>query len=107
MKMPESPSPRVKLSTTAHGSVRIEVHAKPRARKTRVVGVHGDALSVAIAAPPLDGAANDEVVRVLAELFGVARGHVTLIRGATARMKLFDVTGTDVDAMRRALDRHH
>ena len=73
--------------------------------RAAVVGIHGDALSVGIAAPPVDGAANDEVVGVLAELFGVARAHVTLIRGATARMKLFDVAGTNVDAMRRALDR--
>jgi hypothetical protein len=96
----------VKLAATARGSVRIEVHAKPRAKKSRVVGVHGDALSVTVAAPPVDGAANEELVRFLAELFDVAVGRVTLIRGTSGRMKLFEIDGTDLDAMRRALERH-
>jgi uncharacterized protein (TIGR00251 family) len=96
----------VKLAAAARGGIRIEVHAKPRAKKSRVVGVHGEALSVAIAAPPVDGAANDELVRFLAEVFGVAAGRVRLIRGTSARMKLFEIDGTDVVAMRRALDQH-
>jgi uncharacterized protein (TIGR00251 family) len=96
----------VKLTATTSGSVRIAIHAKPRAKKSRVVGIHGEALSLAIAAPPVDGAANKEVVRFLAELFGVAVGRVTLIRGTSARMKLFDIDGTNADAMRGVLDQH-
>jgi hypothetical protein len=94
----------VKLTATTSGSVRIAIHAKPRAKKSRVVGVHGEALSLAIAAPPVDGAANKEVVRFLAELFGVPRGGVTLVRGTSARMKLLDVEGATVDSMRQALE---
>ncbi len=74
----------VRLTATATG-VRLELHAKPRAKKSRVVGAHGEALSVAIAAPPVDGAANDEVVRFVAELCGVPKGKVTLVRAARGR----------------------
>ncbi len=93
----------VRLSPTADGSVRVEVHAKPRARKTRAVGVHGEALSLSVAAPPVDGAANDEIVRYLAELFGVSRTRVTLVRGGSGRRKLFDVAGARVGEMQRAI----
>jgi len=94
----------VKLTAAASG-VRIEIHAKPRARKTHVVGVHGEALSLAVAAPPVDGAANDEIVRFLAELCGIPKGRVTLVRGASARMKLFELEGVGVDTVRAALAR--
>ena len=102
----DGPAPRVppvKLTVTASGSVRLEVHAKPRAKKSRVVGVHGEALSVSLAAPPVDGAANDEVVRFLADLFGVPRAKVTLVRGASARVKLLEVAGTTVSAIAERL----
>ncbi len=92
----------VKL-TLVDGAVRLAIHAKPRAKKSKVVGVHGDALSVAIAAPPVDGAANDEVVRFLATLFDVAPQDVALVRGGAARMKLVAIGGTTVEAVRKAI----
>lgn len=76
------------------GWVRFEVHAKPRAKKSRIVGERGTALEVALAAPPVDGAANEELVRVLANELGVARRQVVIIRGETAHKKLVAVEGT-------------
>jgi uncharacterized protein (TIGR00251 family) len=78
------------------GAVRFEVHAKPRAKKSRVVGMRGDALEVALAAPPVDGAANEELVRVLARALGVAKREVELVRGDSSRQKLVAISGLSV-----------
>jgi uncharacterized protein (TIGR00251 family) len=75
------------------GAIRFEVHAKPRAKKSRLVGERGDALEIALAAPPVDGAANEELVRFVARLLGVPRRQVALVRGETSRDKLVAVTG--------------
>ena len=49
------------------GGVEIVIHAQPRASRSEVVGLHGDALKVRLAAPPVDGAANLELIRVMAK----------------------------------------
>jgi len=90
------------VSATGDG-VRFEVHAKPRAKKSALVGVFGAALDVAIAAPPIDGAANDELVRFLAKALGVARSDVEVVRGQSSRAKLVGVRGLDVETTRARL----
>jgi uncharacterized protein len=75
------------------GAVRFEVHAKPRAKKSKVVGERGDAVEIALAAPPVDGAANDELVRFVGQVLGVPKRNVDLVRGETSREKLVAVTG--------------
>ena len=75
------------------GAVRFEVHAKPRAKKSKLVGDRGDAVEIALAAPPVDGAANEELVRFLAKVLGVTKRSVHLVRGDTSREKLVAVTG--------------
>jgi len=73
------------------GAIRFEVWAKPRAKKSRVLGARGDAVEVALAAPPVDGAANEELVRTLARVLGVPRRAVSLLRGETSQRKLVEV----------------
>ena len=85
------------------GAVRFEVHAKPRAKTSRVVGVHGEALAVALAAPPVDGAANDELVRMLAAALSVPRRAVTVVRGHASREKLVEVQGLTAEEIRARL----
>lgn len=85
------------------GAVRFEVHAKPRARTSRVVGVHGEALAVALAAPPVDGAANDELVRMLAAALSVPRRAVSVVRGHASREKLVEVRGLSAEEIRARL----
>jgi hypothetical protein len=65
--------------------------------------MHGDAVKLRLAAPPVDGAANAELVRFLAERLGVARADVTIVRGATARRKTVRVRSLAADAARRRL----
>ena len=87
------------LRPKAHGEeIRFEIHARPRAKRSRIVGVRGEALEVALAAPPVDGAANDELVRLLAAALGVPRRDVTILRGETSQRKLVAVRGVTPEA---------
>ncbi len=87
----------------APDGVAIRVHVQPRASRTEVAGLHGDAVKVRLAAPPVDGAANDCLVRLLAELFGVPRSAVAVTAGHTARRKVVAVRGVTCSAARQAL----
>jgi len=75
------------------GAVRFEVHAKPRAKKSKVIGERGDAVEIALAAPPVDGAANEELVRFVAKVLEIRQRDIELVRGDTSREKLLSVTG--------------
>ena len=85
------------------GAALLAIHVQPRARRTEVVGLHGDAVKVRLAAPPVDGAANDELVRFLAERLGVARAAVEIVGGATGRRKMVRVAGIDAERVKARL----
>jgi uncharacterized protein (TIGR00251 family) len=80
------------------------VRVQPRASRTELAGRHGDALKVRLAAPPVDGAANEALVRFLAERLDVSRSAVRLETGTTARTKVLAVTGIGVAAAMRRLE---
>lgn len=71
----------------------LEVHVQPGAKRTEVVGLHGDRLKIKLAAPPVDGKANDALVAWAAEVFQVGRGDVELVRGQTSRQKTLRISG--------------
>lgn len=83
--------------------VRLRVRVKPRASKSRVVGVREGALEVAVAAPPVDGEANAELVAFLAKALGVGRSSVSVVSGDTSRNKLVRVAGLGPDVLLRTL----
>lgn len=87
---------------TAEDGVILSVHACPRATRSAVCGLHGDALKVKLRAPPVDGEANLELVRFLAGELGVARSRVTILSGLTGRAKRVAVAGV-TEAQARAL----
>lgn len=90
--------------TEKDGTVRLQIRAKPRARKSRIDGTREDgSLEVALAAPPVDGAANAELVRVLAAALEIPRRSVEILRGETAQTKLVAVHGLSVDEVARRL----
>jgi len=66
----------------------LTLHVQPGAARTEVAGQHGDALKVRLAAPPVDGKANAELLRYLASAFGVPLRHLTLVRGESSRRKV-------------------
>lgn len=73
------------------------MHVQPRAKRTEVAGRHGDALKIRLAAAPEDGAANDELVRFVAEQLGLPRRAVSLASGHTSRRKLLVIEGASGD----------
>lgn len=81
----------------------IVVHVVPRAKVTEVAGRYGDAIRLRLAAPPVDGAANAELVRFLARRLGVPRSAVTILRGAAGRRKTVAVVGMTTAAAVRVL----
>lgn len=85
------PSPPQLPWTERSGAVRIRVHVQPRSSRSRLVGVHAGSLKVQLHAPPADGAANQELIRLLADCLGVAKGSVRILQGLTARDKLVEV----------------
>jgi uncharacterized protein (TIGR00251 family) len=89
--------------TDKAGAVRFEVHAKPKASQSAIVAADGDALAVRIAAPPVDGAANAELVRFLPDVLGVPKRQVELLRGESSRAKLIAVHGLDEETVRARL----
>lgn len=75
------------------GGARLALRVQPRASRSEVVGPHGDALRVRLAAPPVDGAANEELVRLLAEKLQVARSAISISAGAAGRSKGVRIAG--------------
>lgn len=69
------------------GAIELTLHVQPGAGRTEVASVHGDALKVRLAAPPIEGRANEALLRFLAASFGVTLKQVILVRGATSRSK--------------------
>ena len=92
------------MITATPSGVRIQFHVQPRASRTEISGRHGSALKVRLAAPPVDGAANDQLLRFIADRLGVPLRAVTLERGTTSREKTVTVEGIAVDTARAALE---
>ena len=67
------------------------MHAQPGAKKTSVTGLHGEALKIRLAAPPVEGKANEALIAFLAERLGLTRAQVELVRGQTSREKTLHV----------------
>jgi uncharacterized protein (TIGR00251 family) len=79
--------------TEKDGTLIFKVRVVPRASRSELVGEHDGALRVRIAAPPVDGAANDELVRLLAQVFRVPRSAVDIVGGHAAKLKTVCVAG--------------
>lgn len=80
------------------------MHVQPRASRTELAGVHGTALKVRLHAPPVDGAANEELVKFLAESLGVARRAVRIVSGQTSRSKVVEIEGVSVVSVQALAD---
>ena len=84
------------------GGVRLRVRVQPRASRSEIAGVHGDELRIRLQAPPVDGAANEALVRFLAEALGAPRSAVEIVAGFASRSKTVVIRGVaEADAARR------
>jgi uncharacterized protein (TIGR00251 family) len=82
----------------------VKLRVSPRARRSEARGLYGEGgIQPSIAAPPVDGKANAEVERFLADLLGVARGRVSLVGGASSRDKTVLAEGGEPADVREAL----
>ena len=81
--------------TEQDDAILFAVRVVPRASRSRVVGAHDGALRVRVAAPPVDGAANEELARTLAEALGVPRRAVEITGGHASKLKQVRVSGAD------------
>ena len=79
------------------------VKVQPRARRNAVIGAVGDALKLAVTAPPVDGRANQAVIEFLAELFEISRDSVTIASGETSRNKVVRIAGISKHAVEAKL----
>lgn len=82
------------------GGVVISVHVQPRASRTESAGIHGHALKIRVAAPPADGAANDELCRFFARHCDVPLSAVKILSGSGGRQKRVFVKGRSVEQVR-------
>ncbi|MFQ5703244.1 MAG: DUF167 domain-containing protein [Gemmatimonadales bacterium] len=80
------------------------VHVQPRAKKTETAGWHGDAVKIRIHSPPLNGAANDELVEFMAKKTGVPRSGVSIASGRGGRRKRVIIEGRTTQEVIAALD---
>jgi uncharacterized protein (TIGR00251 family) len=81
-----------KVTETSDG-LTFSIRVQPNAPRSKIVGAHGDAVKVALAAPPVDGKANAECIRFFAELFQVRRSDVEILAGEASRTKVVRVRG--------------
>ncbi|MCE1171159.1 DUF167 domain-containing protein [Azovibrio restrictus] len=77
------------------GAFCLSLHIQPGAKKSSVAGLHGEALKIRLAAPPVDGKANTALVAFVAELLQLPRAAVSLKSGQTSRQKVLRVEGVD------------
>ena len=82
---------------------RLTVKVHPRAKRSALGGRLGEAWKLALAAPPVDGKANDECVRFFAEFAGVPRSRVRIVMGLTSRTKVVEIEGVPQDDLERRL----
>lgn len=75
------------------GCITLTLHIQPGARKTEFAGLHGDALKIRLAAPPVDGKANEALIKFLAETLHLPKSAVTLKSGQSSRRKVLEVSG--------------
>lgn len=79
----------------SQSQVKINVQVSPNARHNEVVGFESDILKVKVAAPPLQGKANKELIKFLGQTLKISRGSITIERGLTSRNKVIAIVGLD------------
>lgn len=79
-----------------HEMLTLTLHVQPGAKRTEVVGLHGDALKIKLAAPPVEGKANEALLRYIATRFGVTLREVQLKQGEQSRHKVVAISHSSI-----------
>ncbi len=81
-----------------HGeTVTLTLHVQPGAKRSEIAGLHGEALKIRLAAPPVEGRANEALLRFVAQLFDVPLRQVELKHGGQSRHKVVAITGSRIE----------
>lgn len=78
----------------ADGRITLTLHIQPGAKKTEIAGLHGEALKIRLAAPPVDGKANEALLKFVAETLHLPKSAVSLKSGQNSRHKVLEIVGT-------------
>ena len=89
------------LRVATDGRITLTLHIQPGAKKTEIAGLHGDALKIRLSAPPVDGKANEALVKFVAEALKLPKSAVNLKSGQTSRRKVLEVSGATSEAVAR------
>ena len=84
-------------------AVVLTLHIQPGAKRTEIAGLHGAALKIRLAAPPVDGKANEALIAFLAKTLAVPKSRIELVSGETARAKRVRIAGVDAASLRTLL----
>jgi uncharacterized protein (TIGR00251 family) len=82
----------------------IKIKVQPRASKSRIAGVLGDALKVTLTAPPVDGAANAACIEFLAKSLDIPKNRIEIISGQTGRTKLLKIFGVKSEDLKDKIE---
>lgn len=77
-------------------TITLTLHVQPGAKRSEIVGLHGEALKIKLAAPPLEGRANDALLKFVSGLFAVPLRNTELKQGGQSRHKIVAVTGSRI-----------
>ncbi|MCL2020729.1 MAG: DUF167 domain-containing protein [Betaproteobacteria bacterium] len=91
------------LTTDREGAVYLALHVHPGAKRNELVGLHGNALKVRLAAPPVDGRANEALLQCLANWLSLPQSALILKSGQTSRRKVVRVQGLTAERIREIL----
>lgn len=78
-------------------TISLTLHVQPGAKRSEIAGLHGEALKIRLAAPPIEGRANDALLRFIAGLFAVPLRNTELKQGGQSRHKVVAVTGSKIE----------
>ena len=84
--------------------VLFQIKVLPRSARSEVAGIHGEALKIKITAPPVEGKANEEIVRFLAKRLGVKSAQVSIVSGGHSQIKTVAVSGLTGPQVRERLN---
>ena len=87
-----------------NGGITLTLHIQPGAKKTEFAGLHGDALKIRLAAPPVDGKANEALLKFVADTLKLPKSAVNLKSGQSSRRKVLEVQGASAEAVARLID---
>lgn len=84
---------------TAAGGATLSLHVQPSAKKSECAGLHGEALKIRLAAPPVDGKANEALLRFLAQRLAIPRQQISLKSGQTSRQKVIEIESVTAERL--------